>query len=180
MKDKIVRSSYLINNFEIYFKNICLEYNPKSVLEIGLLDGYSLEAFAKNLLNSSKILGIDIFESYEFKNAEYKYLVEKFKKYKNVKIEYGNFYDYFLLGDTFDLIHIDISNDAEIFDFAIKNYLPLCNKALILEGGSKERDKVDWMIKHNKKPISNYLDTLSGSLNFKVIKNFPSMTIIKK
>jgi len=180
MKDKIVRSSYLINNFEIHFKDICLEYNPKSVLEIGLLDGYSLEAFAKNLPYSSKILGIDIFESYEFKNAEYKYLVEKFEEFKNVKIEYGDFYDYFLLGYTFDLIHIDISNDADIFEFAIKNYLPLCNKALVLEGGTKERDEVGWMVKHNKKPISNYLNTLNTNLNFKVIKDFPSMTIIKK
>ena len=180
MKDKIIRSSYLINNFEIYFKNICTEYKPESVLEIGLLDGYSLEAFAKHLPNSSEIIGIDIFENYEFKNAEYKFLIEKFKGYKNVKIKYGNFYDYFLLGKSFDLIHIDISNDAEIFDFAIKNYLPMCNKALILEGGSKERDEVGWMIKHNKKPISNYLSTLNTNLNFKVIKDFPSMTIIKK
>ena len=180
MKEKIVRSSYLANNFEKQFKNICIEFSPKNLLEIGILDGYSLEAFAKNLPDTVDILGIDIFENYKFKNADYQYLVKKFKAYKNVKIEYGNFYEYFLLGNFFDIIHIDISNDAEIFDFAIKNYLPLCNKALILEGGSKDRDEVGWMVKYNKKPISNYLNTLNTNLNFKVIKDFPSMTIIKK
>ena len=107
MKEKIVRSSYLLNNFEKHFRNICIDYKPVSILEIGLLDGYSLEAFAKHLPDSSEILGIDIFENYEFKNADYKYMVDKFKNYKNVKIEYGDFYKYFLLKNSFDIIHID-------------------------------------------------------------------------
>ena len=180
MKEKIVRSSYLLNNFEKHFRKICIDYKPVSVLEIGLLDGYSLEAFAKHLPDSSEILGIDLFENYEFKNADYKYLVDKFKNYKNVKIDYGDFYKYFLRKNTFDIIHIDISNDAKIFDFAIKNYLPLCNKALVLEGGTKERDEVSWMIEYSKDPIAKYLHALDKSFKFKVIKNFPSMTIITK
>ena len=180
MQKKIDRSSYKINNFKTHIKKICRELKPKSLLEIGLLDGYSLKAFTDCLPESAKIVGIDIFEKYEFKNAEFEALIHKFKKYHNVSIEYGNFYEYYFKQLNFDLIHIDISNDADVYSFSIENYLPLCNKALLLEGGSVERDNVDWMIKYNKKPINKYLNEINKKFDIEVIQPFPSLTVIKK
>ena len=80
--------------------------------------------------------------------------------------------------EEYDLIHIDISNDGDIYKFAIENYLNLAKKALLLEGGSEDRDKVEWMIKYNKTPINKYLKKISSDLDFKIIEKFPSMTII--
>ena len=79
---------------------------------------------------------------------------------------------------NFDLVHIDISNDGDIYEFAIKNYFPITNKALVLEGGSEERDSVDWMSKYNKRKINPYLQKISTSYSIETINKFPSLTII--
>mgnify|MGYP001281649730 FL=1 len=105
--------------------------------------------------------------------------MERFSKYSNVKIEKGNFYEYFQFINKIDLIHIDISNDADTYKFAVEHYLPLCNKALLLEGGSLERDNVDWMIKYNKPPINKYLKQINDNYEIEIIPKYPSITIIK-
>ena len=178
MNGSNIRSSYKENNFEIEFERICNKFRPVSILEIGLLDGYSLELFEKYTLKSTQIKGVDIFEDYKFKNADKDYLIQKFINYKNVTIENGDFFTYYKKKEEYDLIHIDISNDGDIYKFAIENYLNLANKALLLEGGSQDRDKVEWMIKYNKTPINKYLKKISSDLDFKIIEKFPSMTII--
>ena len=51
------------------------------------------------------------------------------------------------------------------------------NGLMILEGGSEERDEVEWMKKYNKRNIKPYLESLN--LEWKTIGNFPSITLIK-
>ena len=103
-----------------------------------------------------------------------------FKKYKNVNIVAGDFYSFFEGINKFDIIHIDISNDGDVYEFAVKNYLSKTNKLRMLEGGSKDRDKVDWMINFTKRPINPYLEKISNNLNVEIIQKYPSMTLIRK
>ena len=104
--------------------------------------------------------------------------------FSNVKIEYGNFYELNNIIETnIDIIHIDIANNGDVFEYAIKNYLPkLCeNGILLLEGGSIERDKVEWMSKYNKPLIEPVIQKhIKNNLNIQVIGSFPSITIIRK
>lgn len=172
------RSSYKLNNFDKIFKNICIKYTPSSVLEIGLLDGYSLNSFVKNTDKLTSIVGIDLFENYEYKNSNYSFITNKFKDCNNVKILKDSFYEYYKKAIKFDIIHIDISNDGDIYKFALQNYFPLVNKALIMEGGSRERDNVEWMIKFDKKPINPYLMSIQKKYKIEIIEKFPSLTII--
>ncbi len=172
-----IQSSYSQNNFESVFKNICLNVKPISVLEIGILDGYSLNSFVKHTSQETKIVAIDLFEEYEFKNSNYKLIKETFSKYKNVEISYGNFYEYHKKCNIFDIIHIDISNDGDVYRFSIENYLPKANKLLILEGGSLERDNVDWMKRYKKPKINKFLNEIKYEYRFEVIDLFPSLTI---
>jgi len=173
------RSSYKLNNYASVFCEICLALNPSSILEIGILDGYSLEAFTKSCKDSTEIFAIDLFEDYEYKSGNYQFIKEMFKEHDNVKILKDSFYKYYKSSNRFVLIHIDISNDGEVYDFAVKNYLPLVNKALLLEGGSVERDNVDWMIRYNKKPINSYIKSIEKYFEIEIINKFPSLTIIK-
>lgn len=177
---KNIESSYKKNNFDDIFKKICKQVNPKSILEIGILDGYSLKAFANHSSKDSNIVAIDLFEDYEYKNSNFKFVENLFSQYKNVDIKYGNFYEYHKTCDNFDIIHIDISNDAGIFQYALNHYFPKTNKLLILEGGSKERDNVEWMTKFNKPSIDNFLKNLDREYKFNVIELFPSLTIFYK
>jgi hypothetical protein len=77
--------------------------------------------------------------------------------------------------EDFDLLHVDISNDGNtIVELSIKCFNQLKQgKHILFEGGSIERDNVDWMIKYNKQPIN----TIKSIINYTVIdKKFPSIS----
>ena len=172
-----IQSSYNINNFDSIFKNICGIVKPESILEIGILDGYSLNSFVNNTTKETKIVAIDLFDEYEYKNSNYEAIKDSFSKYENVEISYGNFYEYYKQCNNFDIIHIDISNDANVYKFSIDHYLSKANKILILEGGSEERDNVAWMKKYKKPKINKFLNELNNEYNYEIIDIFPSLTI---
>ena len=108
---------------------------------------------------------------------------ELFKEYKNVEISYGDFFKLhdIIIDNSIDMIHIDIANNGYIYEYAIKNYIPKLTSGgiMILEGGSNERDEVEWMIKYNKPKINPVLQKYSNLYNIKTIGSFPSITIIK-
>ena len=175
-----MQSSYSLNNYDSVFNEIITTVNPTSILEIGILDGYSLNSFVKYRQKNCKITAIDLFEKYKYKNANFEEIITKFQNLKGINIEYGDFYDYHKCCSNFDLIHIDISNDADTYRYAINNYLPIANKVLMLEGGSLERDSVDWMKKYNKPKINNYLLSIKDSYPHKIYEEFPSLTVFYK
>lgn len=175
-----MKSSYLNKDLDYgeILKTICYLIEPKLIIEFGILEGYSLDKFVKNTNNNTIIKAYDIFDKFNGNHADFNNLKRKYEKYKNVEILDGNFYDFDKISNNIDIIHIDIANDKNVYDYAIKNYLPKLsnNGIMILEGGSKERDEVYWMNKYNKEKINPYLE----NLNVKIIGQNPSMTIIRK
>ena len=151
--------------------------NPKSIIEIGILEGYSLEHFVKSSKSDTIIKAYDIFEEFNGNHAIKNKLVEQFIKYPNVNIDYGDFYRLHDELGSCDIIHIDIANNGDVFEYAIQNYLPKLSEKgiMILEGGSEERDNVEWMTKYNKPKIQPVIK----KYNLKVLGTFPSITIIK-
>ena len=177
---KNIQSSYKLNNFDSIFKIICENVKPKSLLEIGILDGYSLNSFVRYTSNETKIVAIDLFDEYKYKNSNYEFINNSFNKYKNVEISHGDFFNYYKKSGKFDIIHIDISNDADVYKFSIENYFPKVNELLLLEGGSKERDDVLWMKKYKKPKINKFLNEIKNDYSFQTIDLFPSLTIFYK
>ena len=106
------------------YKNINLSYgdlldsitlvkNPKKIIEIGILDGYSLECFTKNSNKDTEIYAYDLFEDFNGNHSNKNELISKFSDFSNVKIEYGNFYELNNIIETnIDIIHIDIANNG--------------------------------------------------------------------
>tara|TARA_B110000003_G_C16389869_1_gene433919 strand:+ start:17 stop:583 length:567 start_codon:yes stop_codon:yes gene_type:complete len=180
MNKERISSSYSKNNFDIIFKKICGAIKPESILEIGLLDGYSLKSFVNHSSKDTKIIGVDLFEGYEYKNSNFENIKTLFSSNKNVEIFHGDFFNYYKNSDNFDIIHIDISNDGDIYRFSVENYLPITNKILILEGGSEERDSIHWMKKYQKPKITDFLDSLEPEIPYQTIELFPSITIFYK
>ncbi len=179
-------SSYKNNDlcYGDIFKCILFLKNPKTILEIGILDGYSLEQFvAYTDPETTVINAYDIFEEFNGNHADKQALKCKFKKYTNVTIDYGNFYNLHTSIDDsyYDVIHIDIANDGSVYDFVIENYISKLSQdgIIILEGGSSNRDEVYWMKQYNKQPIRQTLNNFDKS-KFKTIGDFPSITILKK
>ena len=179
-----VRSSYKNSlDFSDIFKTILFLRNPARIVEFGILDGFSLSSFARNAPVTCRIEAYDLFEDFNGKHSDYT-IVEKFKTYPNIEIKKGDFYK---LVDNFedgslDIIHIDIANDGDTYEFAIANYLGKLSKngVMILEGGSEERDKVDWMIKYSKPKIRKVLEKYADRYNVITLDKFPSMTLIRR
>lgn len=180
-----MRSSYLNKDLEYgeILENICFLKNPKVIYEFGILDGYSIDRFAKAAPNAF-IYAFDIFDDFNG-NKPTGDIYKRFEENNKIKIAYGDFYKKWDgMEDEVDIIHIDIANTADVYKFAIEKYLPKLSKdgILILEGGSEQRDEVEWMNKYNKPKINPYLQQLKKrlDLDIKTVGEFPSLTIIKR
>ena len=183
-----MNSSYKNKDIEYsaILESVAFSTRPKTIIEIGILDGYSLHHFinATNPINT-KIVAYDIFDKFNGNHAKEDELKNKFKDYSNVDIRYGDFYELHktIMNNSIEIIHIDIANNGEIYEYAIQNYLPKLssNGILILEGGSEQRDNVEWMNKYNKPLINPVIQKyIKNNLNIQVIGSFPSITIIRK
>ena len=176
-------STYAWNDFSNEFALITKSVNPKLIVEFGIGNGYSLLSFIKHSSTDCIIRAFDIFDDFQYSAADYNTISDMFSEYKNVTIRKINFYDAYksCKNGTIDILHIDIANDADVYKFAVENYLPKMSEhgVMILEGGSEARDNVDWMDKYNKKKIKPYLDSISGDYIIHTINKFPSITIIK-
>jgi len=179
-----MKSSYFNNdiNYGDIITTSIFNQNPKLIVEFGILDGFSLKIFA-NHFPDAEIKAFDIFDDF-IGNGAKKDIIDKFSTYKNVSIEYGDFYKKYNDLNNIDILHIDIANNGDTYKFAIDHYLPLLNPngILLLEGGSHERDHIDWMEKYKKPKIHPIIHNLKKRLDLKVqvIGSIPSITLITK
>lgn len=180
-----MKSSYFNNdiNYGDIIKANIFGRNPHKIVEFGILDGFSLKVFADTFPNA-KIDAYDIFDEFNGNAAKKEVIEEMFKNYKNVSVKYGDFYKKYEDLSFIDILHIDIANNGDVYKFVIENYLPKMSKdgIIILEGGSNERDNIEWMIKYNKPKINTYLEELNKrfDLNVMVIGKVPSITFITR
>lgn len=177
-----VYSSYSQNNLGKTLYNLVIKLKPKKIIEFGVLFGYSTIAMATALkdLGEGEIIGYDLFEDYPYKHATLNQAQKNIKKYnveQFVTLKKISFYDWIKNPEPFDLMHLDISNDGEILQFAskkLKKYIK-AGSTLVFEGGTKERDKVSWMIEYQKSPIY----PLKNQINYKIINpKFPGLSLI--
>lgn len=171
-----VESSYEPNNLGKTLYEYVIYLKPKTIIDFGVLNGYSTIAMAMACKENGfgKVKVYDLFEKYEYNASNFNKLVKNLKEYGLidwVEIEEKNFFDWVKSPEQFDMLHLDISNTGDILDIVWDNLKD--NGEVLFEGGSEQRDKVGWMVVHNKKPINQ------SRANFEVInKNFPSMSKI--
>lgn len=195
-----MRSSYIDNNYGNVFKSLILAHLPSLVVECGVLDGYSTFAIAHALRHNrvnrgieSTFIAYDIWENYEYKHGEFKEVATMLREngllnhyvnlhYGDAFQVYGNFHD-----RTVDFLHIDISNDGEVLYRTIDLWGPKISQGGIIafEGGSVERDNIEWMQKFDKEKIQPELEKLLNSdlipaWSFQIFTEFPSLTLIFK
>ena len=58
--------------------SITLVKNPKKIVEIGILDGYSLECFTKNSSKDTQIYAYDLFEGFNGNHSNQNEVISKF------------------------------------------------------------------------------------------------------
>jgi predicted O-methyltransferase YrrM len=179
-----MRSSYKNSvDYSDIFKTICFIKKPNLIIEFGILDGFSLKAFGDSCPSNTIIKAFDIFEDFNG-NGSKRDIINKFQQYQNIEITYGDYYTKFsdFQDNTIDILHIDIANCGDTYEFMFQYYLPKLKEdgIILLEGGSEQRDKVEWMKKYNKTPITHVIQKYNNQFNIKVISDFPSLTLVKK
>lgn len=176
-----IKSSYKQYHYNKVFKSIYFSVNPSKIVEFGILEGYSLDCFV-NFNQNCEIDANDLFDDFPYNAADYNFIVNKYRENSNVSIYKRDFYKSvdFYEDNSIDILHIDIANNGDTFDFAIQNYLPKVRGIMIMEGGSEERDNVGWMVKYDKPKIRPILQKYSNSVKIEVLEDFPSLTLIKK
>ncbi len=175
-KEPKVYSSYRENNIGQSLYDIVIKLKPEKVIDFGILNVYSTICLAQAMRDNGfgKIIAYDLFDSYEYKHSD-KEMVENNLKHhdleKYVTLKKMDFY-YWLDNYTieFDLLHLDISNDGDIIS---KMYDKYPNSKVIFEGGSIERDNIDWMVRYKKTKIT----LIQTSCKYKIINDaFPSLS----
>jgi predicted O-methyltransferase YrrM len=151
-------------------------HRPRTIIDFGVLHGYSTIAMALALkdLGRGKVIGYDLWDKYPYKKAYLKDTwanIEKAGVANYVELKEGDFKDF--KENDYQFFHLDISNTGEIIDEleAKTRYRRTKGAVVVFEGGSEERDQVEWLISYNKKPIRQ------TKASFKVINPlFPSLS----
>ena len=156
--------------------------NPKKIVEFGILEGFSLMRFIENSSNTTSIDAYDIFDKFNGNHAIKDDIFKQFLSYKNVNIQEDDFYEGFkkYSDKSIDILHIDIANNGDVYQFVFDHYIQKIadNGIILMEGGSKQRDNIEWMFNYNKPKIQPILEKYKNKYNIKVIGEFPSLTII--
>lgn len=188
-----MKSSYITYNYGDLIKSLISINQPKNIIEIGVLDGYSsliIASTIKKLKLKSKFDAYDLFENYQFNSSRYEdvsSLIKNFKLTKNINLYHGDFSNIYKNYKTksIDFAHIDISNNGDTIEYFFKYYDRIMKQGsiVIFEGGSIFRDNVKWMKRYKKRKLNEAIHenkTIKKKYDFIILDKHPSMTIFYK
>lgn len=193
-----MRSSYIQNNYGNVFKALILAHLPSLVIECGVLDGYSTlniaHALRHNRINrgiESTFFAYDLWENYDYKHGDFGEVATMLRENgllnHYVNLHYGDVFEVHtnFQENSVDLLFLDISNDGDIINRIVKLWdSKIKNRGIIIaEGGSKERDKIEWMLKYNKKSIREAIITnkiITEKYKWFLFEEFPSVSLLIK
>jgi len=183
-----IKSTSWKDEFFPFFIHNAIKYlKPDLCVELGTYAGYSAYCIGTALVENMKghLECYDLWEKYPFNHttkeeATFNLLGLPIElRLQDATLAYEN-YD----KNTVDFLMVDISNDGKVYKDTLMNwYDKLTSKASVfLEGGSEERDEVEWMKKYNKIPIRKTVKNkdLMDSYTFVNVGGFPSLTIAQK
>lgn len=179
-------SSYIKNNYGDFFYSLMRVYQPEKVVELGTKAGFSAYHLARGLKANGRgsLDCYDLWENYEFNSVPQSVAEENLKKFKDIiRYKLRNVIGVDKTYKSVDILHVDVGNEGEILDNIIPKWIGKTRQLIIIEGGSSERDKVEWMIKFKKIPIKKWLEDFArrrGDIEYFTIEPFPSITVIKK
>lgn len=190
-------SSYQQNEFGEIIKAYVIGWKPVSFVELGVLHGYSTRYIAEGLKEirrlydiNTKLDAYDLFDEYQYKHGK-KEEVEQMLKEHNlseyVNIIQGNAYEVYknYQDKSLEFLHVDISNTGDTVKKIMELWDPKIRaRGLILfEGGSEERDNIEWMKKYNMPPIKKEIETnpiINKYYSYGTYFRFPSLTVLLK
>lgn len=184
-------SSYALNNYGQVFMAIVDAFKPHMVVELGCLHGYSTkhiaEGMKRNGIGSMDVF--DLFEDYPFKHGtqtEVQKMLDE-NKYSFVRLHKQDAFEVYkqYANASVSLVHVDLSNTGDTVKKIMEQWHDkLVHGGIILfEGGSGDRDQIEWMRKYNKPSIKTELETnaiIRDNYIFATYFKYPSLTMLLK
>jgi len=175
-----IYSSYRENNLGQTFYDLVLQYKPKKIVEFGVLYGYSTVAMAMALdeLGEGHIWANDLWEEYPFRHStkdETQKNIDQYGLSKYVTLQKNDFEEWLKNPEPFDMLHVDISNKGDTIQrlYAAVEDRVKNGAVVVFEGGTEERDCVEWVVKYNCKKITE------SEVPYKVINpKFTSLSML--
>ena len=182
-KEPDIPSPYKKNNLGKSLYEVVMDLKPKKIVEFGVLYGYSTISMAEALkaLNQGKIFAYDLWDDFSGEHTTIDVAQKNINDYQVaelVTLGKKDLADWLLEPEPFDLVHIDVLNTGDTIVAAYKGLEEMLKKgsAILFEGGTLERDLVDWMIKGHKTPMNIVKD----DIGYEVIDvRFPGLSIIR-
>ncbi|MBI2049654.1 class I SAM-dependent methyltransferase [Candidatus Roizmanbacteria bacterium] len=179
-------SSYEKNNYGDFFYALMRIYQPQKVVELGTKAGYSAYHIARALNDNGNgsLDCYDLWEDYQFNSVPQSVAEKNLKEFKDlISLNSGNAIGVDKKYKTVDILHVDLNNEGGILEKIIPRWIEKIRQIIIIEGGSSERDRVEWMIEYNKMPLRKWLEDFTrdrGDIEYFTIEPYPSVTIIRK
>lgn len=188
-----LRSSYKENDYGSVFRALILAHQPNLVVECGVLDGYSTFNIASALRFNrsrgiySEFFAYDLWEDYEYKHGDFEEVEEMLKTQKLdfVNLTEGDAFEVAQVFDdgVVDFLHMDISNNGDKLIKTLEVWGDkISPKGMIaFEGGSKQRDNVQWMKTFQFPSIREELinnPLVHMEWDIQIFNPFPSMTLL--
>lgn len=178
-------SSYRIHGYGRLFYALTRHLRPETCVEIGILQGYSLFAVAAALRDNGRgrVHGFDLFEDYPYHHEAQSFVSKRLDAWKFSEwacMIRADAHDVDARFDAVDCLHVDISNDGDVYRRMFERWADKVRMMMVFEGGSAERDRVDWMIRYRKPPIVSALDEIRAKYRdwtISVLEPFPSLTV---
>jgi hypothetical protein len=178
-------SSYSDHGYGYFFYALTRILKPELCIELGILEGFSLLHIASALRENEfgHIEGFDLFGDYPFRHGSQEEIEDQINSMGLEGVAKLNQEDAFNVHtqfETVDLLHVDLSNDASTFINIFDEWGAKVEKVIVLEGGDRLRDRVDWMVEYGKQPIHPILDKIiveHPDWSIHVLEPFPSVTV---
>jgi hypothetical protein len=180
-----LESSYVARDYGSIFYALIRALNPTRAVEIGIFQGFSLLSAAAALRDNGagRIAGHDLFDAYPYRHADKeqvsrqiaasgleRWAVTHCCDERHVHERYN----------TVDYLHVDVSNNGDTYRRVFEQWSRKVRQVILLEGGSAERDQVDWMRRYDKPAIGPALAEIGErypNWSLTVLQPFPSLTI---
>lgn len=180
-----LHSSYANRGYGSLLYALTRVLKPRQCVEIGIFQGFSLLNAAAALRDNGagSITGYDLFDDYPFRHAHRPQVSQQILDSGLAAwttLDQADVTAVHEQWDAVDYLHVDVSNHGDTYRQVFEQWAHKVSQVILLEGGSRERDNVDWMLEYRKPAIGPALDDLRRAYpewSISVLEPFPSLTV---
>lgn len=192
-----MRTSYEENGYGEVIKFNVQAWRPKKAVELGVLDGYSALAIGAGLAQNRRQIGLegtldawDLFDDYTYKHGnleEVRNEVMRAGLGSIINVQKGDAFEVHRLyqPESIDLLHVDLSNTGKTVQKIMELWDEKIDRGgvVLFEGGTEERDQVEWMVKYGCPPMKPEIESnpvIEAKYVYATYLPFPGLTVMLK